>query len=344
MLWADLASIGALLVALAAADTRLDLIAVYASVVAVSVIASFDRPASEALLPLLAGPGQVGRANSVLRLGTRLAMIAGPALGSWLISTGSFRTVLAMDAATFLVSAVLVAGLTARGIADEAGARAESMLRAAVAGARYAARAGDIRVIITAIGLTVLVGQIVNAGTVAFVSAELGEPPSRYGLLLAAEGAGAIVLAVMFTWLGPRVPLLPSGAFALVLTGGATVALGTSPNIAMAFASMAVMGVGVVGMQVAFASYLQERSDDAFRGRVMSLTAMVAAAAGFVGLAATGPLVAVLSIRVAFGLAGAVILLAAGPVLTLLPASRWTTVERSMRTPEPLATIDPDAE
>ena len=322
MLWADLACAVVLILALAGADTRLALSAVFFAVGAVSVISAFDRPASEAILPLLAGPDQVGRANSALRLGTRLAMILGPAAGGWLESVGSFRAVLVVDAFTFLGSAILVAGLAARAPADTVGAQAESMFRAALSGARYAARAADIRVIVTAIGLTVLVGQIVNAGTIEFVSSELGEPASRYGVLLAAEGAGAIALAIFFMWVGPKLPLLPVGALALGLTGAATILLGASPNIATAIGSMAFMGIGVVGLQVAFASYLQDRAEDAFRGRVMSFTAMVASGAGFLGLAATGPVVALLGVRVAFTLAGGVIILAALPVVPLAAGMR----------------------
>jgi hypothetical protein len=100
---------------------------------------------------------------------------------------------------------------------------------------------------------------------------------------------GALALALAFTWLGPRLNLLPAGIAGLLVTGGSTVLLGVAPNLATGMAAMAAMGMGVVGLQVAFASYLQRETIDEYRGRV----------------------------REAFILAGAVICLSAVPVLPL---------------------------
>jgi MFS family permease len=328
MLACDVASAIALLVALAGADTRLALATVYCAAVAIGIVSTFDRPASEALLPSLCPPEGLGRANSMLRLGTRVAMIAGPAAGSWLLDSGGFRLVLLADAATFLASASLIAGLRRPGSVVE-GRVPEGAWRAAVAGLSYAGRSHPIRTVIFAIGVTLLVGQIVNAGTIAFISKELDEPANRYGLLLAVEGAGAIVLAVAFTALGPRLQLLPTGCASLVTTGAATFALGFAPNLAISLAAMAMMGAGVVGLQVAFASYLQREAPDAYRGRVMSLAAMTASVAGLLGLASTAPLVYLLGVRLAFDLAGVVIVLAAIPVLALTFRSAAVTAPAS---------------
>lgn len=322
MIWADAGNTIALLLALSIADTRFDLVAIYGAVSAVAIISTFDRPASEALLPAVAGVDQLGRANSMMRLGTRLAMVAGPAFGSFLNEAGSFRLVVSVDSLSFLASALLVAGVRYRPTAEGLQDHGESALRAALSGARYAVRSRPIRVVIAAIGLTVLVGHVVNAGTVAFIVEDLDEPAGTYGLLLAAEGLAAVALAIAFTWLGPRLRLLPAGAAALVTIGAATIGFGLSPNLGVALVARAFIGMGVVGFQVAFASYLQQQAADAFRGRVMSLTEIVAGIARVVGLAITGPLVFLLGLRLSFALSGAVIVVSAVPVLGLILAVR----------------------
>ena len=317
MIGSDILSAAVLGLCLLVVASGFTLAGVYASVLVVNVLATFHRPASEALLPSLAGGENIGRANSALRMATRLAMIGGPAVASGLTTVGGFGLVLAVDAVTFLGSSALIAGIVGARVVHD-GPHVDSPFRGALAGLTYARNHGRVRTIIGAVGVTMLVAPIVNAGTLALVSDALQLPESRYGILLAAEGAGALALALLFTYLGPRIPLLPTGAAALLTTGGATVALGLSPGMAMAIASMVVMGMGVVGLQVAFASYLQRQTPDEFRGRVMGLVSMVSSVGALLGLAAAGPFVYLLGVRAAFALAGVLICLSAIPVLLLL--------------------------
>lgn len=316
MVVSDLLSAVTLLGGAAAVHAGAEIPAVYAAVLLLAMLATFHRPAGEALLPVLSGERQLGRANSMLRLASRLAMIVGPAAASAMMSAGGTLLVFSVDAASFCVSAALVARIPGptRPQLSEQGA---SAFTAAIQGLRFAKSNARVRIVILAIGVTMLVAPIVNAGTLALVSDELHLPDNRYGVLLAVEGAGALALALVFTWLGPKLKLLPVGIAGLLVTGGATVLLGGSPNLATGMVAMALMGMGVVGMQVAFASYLQRETVDDYRGRVMSLVSMVAAFAGLAGFAAAGPFVYLLGVRQAFILAGLVICLSAAPVVPL---------------------------
>lgn len=314
---ADSVSAAALLLCLPLEFAGYRMAAVYVSVFVVNVLATFHRPASEALLPTLSGDQNIGRANSGLRMATRIAMIVGPAIASVLHTSGGFALVLFVDAATFAVSAAMLATIRAprpKGAAESG----HSPFRAAFEGLRYARRDPRIRTVIGAVSVTMLMAPIVNAGTLALVADALELPESRYGVLLAAEGGGALVLALAFLYLGPRLRLLPTGTIALVATGASTVALGVSNGMAMAVAAMVVQGMSVVALQVAFASYLQRSAADAFRGRVMSLVSTSSSIGALLGLAAAGPLIYVVGVRLAFALAGVIISLSAIPVLLLM--------------------------
>ncbi len=316
MVIADLAIAMALLAAASAARVGLELAMVFVAVLAAATSAAFHRPASEALLPILAGPDELGRANSILRLATRIAMIGGPALAGYLMSGNGFGVVLVFDAGTFLISAGVVVTISGLGVPAGAGASA-STFHAALEGWRYARRHRNVSVVIGTVGLTMLLGAIISAGTLAFVGEELRLPESRYGSLLAAEGAGAVVLAFCLILLGRHIPLLPTGAAALAAMGAACGVLGFAPNLTTAMGLMAIIGMGEVGLQVAFSSYLQQQSEDSFRGRVMSLVAMVAQVGRMAGLALAGPAVDRLGVPLAFGAAGVFIILGAIPVATL---------------------------
>lgn len=282
---------------------------------ALAAMGAFYRPAAQALLPSLASGSHIGRANSGLRLATSLASIAGPALGAFLVTHGGLQLVLWVDAASFVLSALLV--VTIRKLPRQGLAARASALRDAWAGLSYATARKPILTVIGAVGSVMLVGTLVNAGTLPLVRGPLGLSDSRYGVLLGIEGAGAMALAVAFLLIGPGRRLIVTGAFALIGVGGTTLLLGSAGNFATAAVALALQGASVVALQVAFASFLQQEAEDAFRGRVMALVGMVASLAQLAGYAVAGPLVDWVGVRPAFFGAGVVILLVAVPVIML---------------------------
>lgn len=316
MVGADLACVVACLAGLAFLALAPLTTAVFVAVALVYGLSTFYRPAAQALLPTLSGARQLGRANSALRLATSLASVFGPAAAGALVGRAGFSIVLVLNGVSFLVSAALVSLI--RGVADApAPGQRHSPFGDALAGLNYARANRSITLVLAAIGVTIMVGTVVNAGTLPLVARELDLPGSRYGVLLAVEGAGAMLLAVVFMYLGPRIRLLTTGAGALLAVGASTLALGSAPGFGIAAAAIAAQGMSVVALQVAFSSYLQQEAVDAFRGRVMALASMVASVAGITGFAAAGPLIDAIGVRPAFAVAGGTICLVSLPVIGL---------------------------
>jgi DHA3 family macrolide efflux protein-like MFS transporter len=158
----------------------------------------------------------------------------------------------------------------------------------------------------------------VNASVVALVSDALHQPESRYGVILAAEGAGSLAVAAWFMFRGNRLPLLATGAAGLLLIGLSTITLGVAPNIWVATTANTVMGMAVVAMQVSFVSYLQQVVVNEYRGRVLSLISTISSVGALAGLALAGPLVWAAGVRGAIVLAGVAVCLSASPVVLLL--------------------------
>jgi DHA3 family macrolide efflux protein-like MFS transporter len=298
------------------------------SIATVSTLSAFYRPAAQALLPSLVGERDLGRANSGLRLASSLASIIGPAIAAFMIDRGGLRLVLGIDGATFVVSAGL-ALMIQRVPARAASARGNAF-RDAWAGLDYARKNRNIRVVTIAVGVVLLAGTLVNAGTLPLVARSLDLPDNRYGALLAIEGAGAMALAILFVTIGPGKRLLVTGSFALIGTGATTLALGSAPTFGFAAGAILLQGASVVAFQVAFSSYLQHEAEDAFRGRVMSLVGMVASLAQLVGFAIAGPLIDSVGPRAAFLGAGTAVAIVAVPVVGLA-----FSVARAARTEVP---------
>ena len=326
---ADLLAALACFAAFGLAATASTATTAFVAVAAVASLGAFYRPAAQALLPALASQEQLGRANSALRLATSLASIVGPALAAFMIARGGLDFVLVADAASFLVSAGLVL-MIVRLPGQVAGGGRRNPLPDAWAGLQYVRSHGRIRTITTAIGVVMLVGTLVNTGTLPLVSRSLQLPESRYGALLAIEGAGAMALAVLFVIIGPGRRLLVTGAFALIGTGATTLLLGSARNFELAAGALLLQGASVVALQVAFSSYLQREAEDAFRGRVMALVGMVASLAQLAGYAVAGPLIEWLGPRSALAISGLAVCAVSVPVVSI--AVTMARAERTART------------
>ena len=326
---ADLLAALACFAAFGLAATASTATTAFVAVAAVTSLGAFYRPAAQALLPALASQEQLGRANSALRLATSLASIVGPALAAFMIARGGLDFVLVADAASFLVSAGLVL-MIVRLPGQVAGGGRRNPLPDAWAGLQYVRSHGRIRTITTAIGVVMLVGTLVNTGTLPLVSRSLQLPESRYGALLAIEGAGAMALAVLFVIIGPGRRLLVTGAFALIGTGATTLLLGSARNFELAAGALLLQGASVVALQVAFSSYLQREAEDAFRGRVMALVGMVASLAQLAGYAVAGPLIEWLGPRSALAISGLAVCAVSVPVVSI--AVTMARAERTART------------
>ena len=87
---------------------------VYAVVFAQACVVHVVGPASGALVPLVVAAPQLVAANALTTLTGGVARLAGPSLGGALLGLAGFEAVVVVDAASFLVSAALVALVAVR--------------------------------------------------------------------------------------------------------------------------------------------------------------------------------------------------------------------------------------
>ncbi len=66
------------------------------------------RPAAGGLVPQLAGPEQLQQANALMGMGQNVGLVLGPVLGGLLVVAFGSGTAIAIDGATFVVSALLL--------------------------------------------------------------------------------------------------------------------------------------------------------------------------------------------------------------------------------------------
>ncbi len=200
----NLLQAAALLPLLAVTDDRIW--PVFIVVVLQGLIGALNDPASFALLPRLVDGDRLLAANSALSGGQSLARLFGAAAGGVAVEFGGLGWVVAVDAATFLVSA-LTAGLLSRAadrVADdaEAASASDTSVRAGIAVVRATPGLGAL------VGIRSL-SSIVFGGfpitVIVFVTVTLDGGGSDVGLLRASVAIAGLVGAGLIARLADRI-------------------------------------------------------------------------------------------------------------------------------------------
>jgi MFS family permease len=236
-----------------------------------SFSAVFD-PASSAAFPNLVASEDLGPANALFGSlwGTMLAL--GAAVGGIVAATLGRDTAFVVDAASFVVSAMLLARIHSPFSRErDGGEEHPSVVRATVETVRYAR--ADHRVLAL---LSVKMGFGLVAGVLVLISvfAEkvYGAGAIGIGVLMAARGVGALIGPFLGRWAaGERDRrLFTAIAMALAVFGLGYTAFGLMPSLLLAAPAVAIAHLGG-GAQWTLSSYgLQRVVEDRIRGRIFA--------------------------------------------------------------------------
>jgi MFS family permease len=240
------------------------------------------RPASAALLPSLVPADIVPQANAVRELTNSVAGVIGAAFAGVLVAATSPSTTLWLDVATFLVSTVTLLGVKE----NRPGAVAEnaSIVREITSGVRYVFKRAWMAAVM--IQGTVYVAFVTGPITI-LLPLVIGDRQVWYGLVVAADAAGAFVGISIGATIKPRLPGRAAMLSTLLpLPELMCIALGAPPWALLVCSALA--GVGLAMFGVIWTTTLQTRVDPDLLGRVFALDAFASTGFAPVGLALAG--------------------------------------------------------
>ncbi len=275
----------------------------FAARAATATVGLFFDPAENALLPRLVGEDRLVAANALNALNNNLGRLVGPALGGLVYARWGLGPTVVLDVATFLLSAVLVAAIRTPARpdrADEPGDGASSAFGRAFAdwrdGLRLIGRDRVLVAIFIALGLGFVSEGTFEVGFSPLVIDALAIGATGAGLLMSAQAVGGIVAGGLISMASSR--LSPRLLFGLGMAGlgicdfgvvnaGSLGAQGTTALL-VASAFMMLAGFPVVALDAAYATMVQVRAADAYRGRVFGAIGAVGSLATLIGIAIGG--------------------------------------------------------
>lgn len=292
------------------------------AVVALAAVAGGAALVSRALVraavvAALPDPADLHRGNALLNVVFSTAFAVGPAVAGAGVATAGAEPTLAAGAA-LLGGMALYAGLSALPALtvadDEIGdgwyvklSRAVSHVRREPALARLFSTQAVLLVFFT----------MVPPIEVVYAREELGTTAAGLGALMAAWGVGAIAGSAIFARLAKHGTLLTTIGASIAM-GVSYLGMGLAGTLALACVLSTIGGIGN-GMQwIAFVTSVQERTPAELQARAMALVESLGAAVPGIGFTLGGAVAAAASARVAYGVAGAaIIVIAAGAALVI---------------------------
>ena len=219
LVWTDLGRAAALLsLPLAAWFHVLTLVQVYIVAAGIAGASALFDIADHAYLPSLIDPERLTEANARLGSTDGAAEMAGPALAGVLFQWLTAPVAVLVNAATYLVSALLLSGIRATEQVEGAPSDRTGLLSGLATGARLVFGNPLARVLLFTSTVGGLFGGVFGALYILFVLRTLGLGPVVLGLGIACGGLGALtgslVAPRIAQWLGvgPSIVLCSAGS------------------------------------------------------------------------------------------------------------------------------------
>jgi MFS family permease len=308
-----------------------NMLLVYPVVFGITTISLFFRPAKAAVIPRIVRRDDLMAANGAIWTGETMADIAGYPLAGVFVAFLGTNLALAfwIDSVTYLVSAVLLAGVIVPPLVREAGPRVSGAVAAFIDELRDGWQFLRRDAALFQNTLVSLLAQLSIGATLALtvvyaqrsLDGDTIPYPESYAILEAAIGLGNLVGGFVIGAIGARLRkgwLVVSG---FLVMGLATVALGLTSNEVVAVVAALVIGVFNLVYVIPSQTLFAERTPAGLMGRVVAIRSSLVMGALTGAMAVSSGLADQVDAGLIIALSGLLTILAAG-VAAALPAVR----------------------
>jgi MFS family permease len=279
---------------------------------------AFFNPASNAIVPQIVPGQRLQEANALLSISRNAGKVVGPALAGVLLALGSPGTALAVDAATFAISALCLLGVHAPRL--RAAGETSSFVSELRHGWReFSSRDWMVAVICSAAVSNAIFFPIWQVLGPAVAEDSLGGS-SAWALIAALFGVGGLLGGGLSLAIRPRRPLLVSEVFVIFLATPVVLLAFPAPTAAIAIGAL-VSGTTLGLAEVLYETAVAQNIPPESLSRVVAYDWFGSLALEPLGLALVGPLAAGIGVSTTLLLGAATITLCQAMVI-LVPGVR----------------------
>jgi MFS family permease len=274
---------------------------VYVVVLVEATIGQFVVPSVGALLPRLVDRDELVAANSLTSAANNLSRVAGPPIGAVILGMAGIMGVALFDAVTFVAAAALVGLMTGVPNPTRLGASVEEGTRAWrkvwvewLDGLRLVWRDRVVATLFLLVGISSIGEGVFRVLVIVYVVEILKGGTTELGVLMSAQGVGAIIGSLALVGISARVSPARLIGWTAVLFGVIDLLIFNLPGLGVPIAVVVALFflVGIPGAMTfpTMFGVIQGRVPDVYRGRVLGALFTTASVLLLVGLAIAGTL------------------------------------------------------
>jgi MFS family permease len=273
------------------------------------IATGFFRPVVYAGVPNLVSDDDLAEANSLLTGVDTIAYMASPVAAGGLLAVSGPNAAYWINAVTFLVSALLVAGIPERSLQSEE-PLSRGHWRDVKDGVALVLGAPQLLTVLIVWNVVIMGNAALNVAEVFFAKGSLDSGNFGYGFLVGATGVGLFLGSILAPTLMGLAGLRRLYPGAIALMGVGALAASAAPNVWVAAPLAAVCTLGNGAAIVCNQLLVQRGAPDAMRGRVIAMLMSSTYVTLALAMAATGFLTDAFGGRVMWAIAGGVYLCA----------------------------------
>ncbi len=242
---------------------------VYALMFTVNAFTAFFTPTFQATLPAVTTDEELPAALSLSSATNELLGVLGPGIAGGVAAFLGARDIFFIDAATFLISGVLIFTLPARLRNEDAPASADERVTVAAVleGTKLLWKNAVMRYALLLELVAAVSGALILVNTVGLVRGPLHLPEARYGWVMAAFGIGATAAALLAGALTKRLAQTTFVILGAVLTSLAVLPANHA-GLGLLMGLWLLAGAGQNAVNLATQTLIAAQTDEAHQGRV----------------------------------------------------------------------------
>jgi len=283
--------------------------AIYALAFGLALGGVFYGPAYQSLVPAVVPARILGRANALTWSTVQSTHVLGAALGGSAIALVGASGAFLLNAATFVLSALLLLRVP-EPASPTSTVRRTRLRDEAREGVEFIRADRFIRQLLAVQLLAVLSVGGTGALLIVLTTRQLGVDEGDFGLLVAALGVGAVIGPMLFGRMIDRIDSPVVVFIPYLVRGVIDAALAFVTGFWIPAALLLLYGINTSTGGVAYTTLLQRRIPAEYRGRVFSAFNVVWQGGRLASLALAGVLVDALSVQVLYIGAGVLLVLA----------------------------------
>lgn len=326
MLIADLTRAALLVLLLPVAGDDQWLWLSYPIVALEATISQFFRPAKGSLLPRLVAKDELLSANSLSTVSDSMLRLIAPAAGGILFERFGLASVLIVDSATYLLSALMIALLRVPGSEEPAGSTEAAASRWVrfwrdwLEGLHYVRNERLLRTVFVVTGVSGVAAGMYGPLLQIFIQDMLQAGADVLGLMVTATGIGTMLTGLVLGRVGEAWPALHLAAWGQVLFGVSLFLTFLSRDVVIVVSLSAPVGIAMAS-GIGFQTLLQSRPEEQYRGRVLGAASTTTALLILIGQGAGALLAGAIGLLPVLNAACVLYVLAGLVGLALLPPS-----------------------